>query len=337
MKSLRILALMHPQLVPPDSLDGLDEKTINLWKTEYDVVSTLRARGHEVRVLGVQYDLSPIGSAVAEFRPDLVFNMLEEFHGESVLDQNVVSYLELLRIPYTGCNPRGLILSRSKPLAKKLLAFHRIPVPDFVVFPIGRKVRRPARLRFPLIVKSATEHASAGIAKASVVDSDDKLAERVRLIHERVGTDAIAEEFIAGRELYVGVFGNDRLVALPTWELVARNRAADDPLVATAKLKHDIDYQERMGVAIGPAELPPELEKQAANLAKRVYRTLELTGYARVDFRLDIAGRLWCLEANPNPEIAQKEEFAAAARHAGLEYPDLLERLVRLGMRGSPE
>ncbi len=219
MKRPRVLVLMHPDLVPPDSLKGYSEQEINVWKTEYDVVSTLRRGGHEVRALGVQHELKPIRDVIEEYKPEVVFNLLEEFHGETAYDQNVASYLELMRIPYTGCNPRGLMLARGKDLSKQLLSYHRIPVPAFAVFPIRRKVRRPARLGLPLIVKSLSEDASEGIAQASVVDSDEKLAERVTFIHDRVGTAAIAEQYIEGREIYVGVLGNDRLRVLPVWEL----------------------------------------------------------------------------------------------------------------------
>lgn len=333
MKRLRVLALMHPQLVPPDSLEGQSEKDVNSWKTEYDVVQTLRALGHEVRALGVQYELFPLRDAVEQWQPHIVFNLLEEFHGEVLFDQNVVSYLELLKVPYTGCNPRGMIISRGKALSKKLLAYHRIRVPDFHVFPVGRKVRRPGWLRYPLIVKSLIEHASVGIAQASVVDSDEKLAERVRFVHERIGTDAIAEQFIEGREIYVSVMGNERLAAFPAWELVARNLPENAPLIATAKVKHDIEYQQRHGIDIGPADLTPEQAARLTHISKRIYKTLELSGYARIDFRLDAGGLFYFLEANPNPEIAQREEFASAARAAGIEYPELLQRFINLGLR----
>ena len=188
MKRLRVLVLMHPDLMPPDTLKGYTEQEINVWKTEYDVVTTLRANGHEVKPLGVQYELRPIRDAIESWKPHVVFNLLEQFHGEPTYDQNVASYLELLRMPYTGCNPRGLMLARGKDLSKKLMSYHRIPVPAFAVFPIDRKVKRPARLALPLIVKSVSEDASLGIAQASVVDSDEKLAERVAFIHERIGT-----------------------------------------------------------------------------------------------------------------------------------------------------
>jgi len=333
-KPLRVLALMHPQLVPPESLDGHDEKEIFAWKTEYDIVSTLRAAGHEVRALGVQHELSPIREAVEAFTPDVVFNLLEEFHGETAYDQNVASYLELLRVPYTGCNPRGLILARGKALAKKLVAFHRIRTPAFAVFPRGRKARRPARLPFPLIVKALEEHSSVGIAQASVVDTDEKLAERVEFMHQRVGTDALVEQYVEGRELYVGVLGNHRLTVLPVWELSFGTMPDSVTPIATARVKHDLEYQAKYGIASGPAaDLPPAVAAAIPNVCKRIYRTLELDGYARLDFRLSAGNELYFLEANPNPEIAKQEEFALAASHVGIDYAELLERIIRLGIQ----
>jgi D-alanine-D-alanine ligase len=333
MKRLRVLVLLHPELVPPESLDGLSDRKINEVKTEYDVVSTLRAAGHTVRPLGVQHELKPIRDEVESWKPDVVFNLLEQFHGEAVYDQNVASLLELLRVPYTGCNPRGLVLARGKDLSKKLLHYHRIPLPAFAVFPMRRKIKRPPRLGLPLIVKSLNEDASYGIAQASVVDSDEKLSERVSFIHERIGTAAIAEQYIAGRELYVGVLGNERLRVLPIWELEFGSMPQDAWPIATERVKHDVDYQERRGIDIGPAkDLSPQLIAGIKRAAKRIYRTLELDGYARIDFRLSAEGTPYYIEANPNPEIARAEEFASAARHDGVDYSDLLNRILALGI-----
>jgi D-alanine-D-alanine ligase len=332
-KKQRVLVLMHPDLMPPDDATGMDARERNDWKTEYDVVSTLRQCGHEVRPLGVQHELHPIREAVESFKPHVVFNLLEQFHGETAYDQNVASYLELLRIPYTGCNPRGLMLARGKDLSKKLLHYHRIPVPDFAVYPLNRKTRRPARLTFPLIVKSLTEDASVGIAQASVVESDEKLNERVAFIHERIGTHAMVEQYIEGREIYVGVLGNERLRVLPIWELDFGKIAQGARGIATLRVKHNIDYQERRGILQGPAAgLSPELEARMIRMVKRICRTLAIDGYARIDFRLTAEGVPYFLEANPNPEIAREEEFAQAAKHDKLSYPDLLERLLQLGI-----
>jgi D-alanine-D-alanine ligase len=334
MRRLRVLVLAHPDLVPPEVVSGLSPRESFEIKTEYDVITTLRRLGHDVHVLGVQWELRPVRETVDVLKPDIVFNLMEEFHGETVYDHNVVSFLELMKVPYTGCNPRGLMLSRGKALSKKILHYHRLRTPEFAVFPIGRKVRRPKRLQYPVIVKSLIEHSSAGISRASVVDTDEGLADRVRMVHERIGTDAIAEQFISGRELYVSVLGNDRLVAFTPWELVAEKAGPGEPLIATAKAKHDIDYQTRKGIVIQAVQqLRPDVEERLLHDSKRIYRILELSGYARIDWRIDADDRAYFLEANPNPDIAEHEEFASSAAFDGLPYPKLLERILRLGLR----
>jgi D-alanine-D-alanine ligase len=336
-KHLRVAVLMHEDLLPPDDLSGLDEKEVFRIKTERDVTESLTRQGHEVLKLGVWDELAPLRKALQEWSPDIVFNLLEEFHGQAVYDHNVVSYLELMRTPYTGCNPRGLVLARDKALSKKILHYHRIRAPRFAVVPIGRRFRRPKRLDFPLIVKSLVEEASTGIAKGSVVTSDDKLEERVRFIHERVETDAIVEEYIEGRELYVGVLGNHRLTVLPIWELFLDKLPADAPRIATRRIKIDPDFQERHQVMMGPAEeLGDDARRRFEMTSRRIYRVLGLSGYARLDFRLAPDGTAYFLEANPNPEIAADEEFAAASRAAGTDYDPMLARILRLGLQRAP-
>jgi D-alanine-D-alanine ligase len=323
---------MHPDFLPPDSSDGYTAQEINAWKTEYDVVSTLRAAGHQVRPLGVQEEIKPIRDEIESFKPHIVFTLLEEFHYEVVYDQHIASFLELMKIPYTGCNPRGLTLARGKDLSKTLVHHRRIAVPDFAVFPMRRKVKRPARLALPLIVKSLNQDGSLGISQASIVDTDEKLVERVAFIHERIGTAAIAEQYIDGRELYVGVLGNNRLRALPVWELKFGTMGGGRQ-IATEKAKHDTSYQERVGIEDGPAgNLAPELSERIQRIAKRIYRTLGLDGYARIDFRLSVDGTPYFIEANPNPEIAKSQEFATAAGHDGLDYTGLLHRILALGI-----
>ena len=226
------------------------------------------------------------------------------------------------------------MLARGKDLSKKLLKYHRVPVPAFAVFPIGVKVHRPGRLKFPLIVKSLWEDASLGIAQASIVDTDEKLAERVAFIHKRLNTPAIAEEFIDGREIYVGCLGNDRVQVLPVWELSFSNLADGAHAIATEKVKHDPIYQEKRGILQGPAEnLPPNVVTRIRTLAKRICHTLELDGYCRIDFRLSKDNVPYFIEANPNPEIASSQEYAQAALHAGVSYADLLNKIVAFGLK----
>jgi D-alanine-D-alanine ligase len=332
-KKLRILTLVHEDLVPPDDVEGIDT-TDQPWRTEFDVIATLSNMGHEVRPLGVRSDLRVVRDAIDEWKPDIAFNLLEEFDGEALYDQNVVSYLELLRMPYTGCNPRGIMLSRDKALSKKILAYHRIPVPDFAVFPMGGRAARPRRLAFPLIVKSLVEEASLGISQASVVYNDEGLQDRIRFIHEKIGTDAIAEQYIEGRELYVGVVGDHRLAVLPIWELLFTRMPEEKVKIATAKVKWDHDYQKRHGITSSQARnLPEGAEERIRRLAKRVYRNLMLTGYARLDLRLTEDGRMFVLEANPNPQLAYGEDFAESAHCGGMPYQALLQRIVNLGLR----
>lgn len=332
-KKLRILVLMYEDFVVPASVVGLSEAEIHRIKTEYDVVSTLRECGHEVRQLGISDDVRVIRETVDVWKPQIVFNLVEEFDGEAVYDHNVVSLLELLRVAYTGCNPRGMMITRDKSISKKLLLYHRIRVPPFFVVRRGRRVRRPKRLNFPLIVKSLNEESSLGIAKASLVNDDARLEERVLFIHERIETDAIVESFIDGRELYVGVLGNDRLQVLPPLELRIGKGDPREPLIATARVKHDPAYQEERDITIARPKLAAEIERLIDRTARRTFRALELEGYARLDFRLTGSGQLHFLEANPNPEIARNEEMATAAEAAGLDYPALLEKIIRLGLR----
>lgn len=336
MKKLRILVLVHHYYVPPDDAHRQVRENAD-WKTEYDVSRTLRQLGHDVRILGVDDDLGVIRQAVDEFKPDIAFNLMEAFHEVGTFDMNVVSYLELLRLPYTGCNPRGMVLSRDKPLSKKLLSYHRIPTPDFAVIRRGRAIRLPARLTFPLIVKSTTEQASSGIAQASVVDDLAKLKERVAFIHESVGTDAIVEAFVDGRELYVGVIGNERLEVFPIWEMDFSGLPEGHHRIATSRVKSNTAYQRRHGITTSEARLPEGKAEEIQRLAKRVFRALELSGYARMDLRMSDEGAVYVLEANANPHLAEGEDLAASAKRAGLSYPDLLQRIINFGMRWQPE
>lgn len=336
MRRLRILVLMHEDLVPPDELGGRDLATAE-WKTEYDVVSTLKKLGHEVRPLGVKSDLGVIRTAIEEWHPHIAFNLLEEFDGVAIYDQNVVSYLELLHMPYTGCNPRGLMLARDKALTKKVLSFHRIPYPNFMVVPQGRSLKRPKGLAFPLIVKSISEEASLGISQASIVEDDERLRERVVFIHQSVGTGALIEQYIEGREFYVGVMGNGHLQVLPVWELLMDNLPEDAKRIATQRVKWSRKYQDKYGIRSEKAKnLSDGKAQEIQHLAKRVYRALGLSGYARIDLRMDAGGQVYVLEANPNPQIAHDEDFADSAEKAHYSYKDLLQELLNVGLRWQP-
>jgi len=337
MKKLRIIVLMHESLMPPDSLAGFAESEINDWKTEYDVVSTLKELGHEVIQLGLYDDLGVVRRAIQEKKPHIAFNLLEEFHGVAVYDHHVVSYLELMKQHYTGCNPRGILLANDKPLSKKILSFHRIRTPKFHVFVRGRKATRPKALQFPLLVKSASEDASLGISQASIVYDDEKLMERVKFVHEKVETDALVESYIEGRELYVGVMGNRQLKVLPTWELVFKNAPEGMAQIATERVKWDLKYQKKLGVDTHHADLDKDVEEKIASTCKKIYRSLGLSGYARMDLRLTPDNKVYVLEANPNPNLSFGEDFAESAEKAGISYEELLQKIISLGLRYQAE
>ncbi len=333
MKRLRVLVLVHETLVPPDDATGYTVQQIDEWRTEYDVTTSLRAMGHDVRVLGMGNNLAELRSEITDWRPEVTFNLLEEFQGIVTYDQHVVAFLELMRQPYTGCNPRGMMISRDKALSKQILAYHRIPTARFALLPRNRPYRPPRRLGFPLFVKSATENASLGISQASIVHDPQKLRERVEFIHEQTNSDALVEEYIEGREIYIGVIGNERLTTFPLWEMDFGTLPEVMAGIATRKVKWDRNYQRKHGIDTGPAKaLPDGLPARIAQLARRIYRALFLSGYARIDMRVRPDGSVFVLEANANPNLAQTEDLATSALSGGVGYDELLERILRCGL-----
>jgi D-alanine-D-alanine ligase len=329
---LRVLVLVHETLVPPETLEGHTAQEVAEFRTEFDVITTLRRSGHEVRPLGIGDSLGELRTTIRDWKPQVCFNLLEEFGGVVTYDQHVVAYLELLRQPYTGCNPRGLMLSRNKVLTKQILSYHRIPTPQFAVFRRGSAIRIPARLHYPLFVKSATEDASLGISQASLVEDPARLRERIEFIHEHTKSDALVEEFIEGRELYVAMLGNERVRTLAPWEFIFGELKDGRAAIATRKAKWDRAYQERHRITSCKAlDLPEALADRLDRQARRIFRALHMSGYARMDFRLRADGTAFVLEANANPNLAAEEDFADAALDDGMDYAALLERIIALG------
>lgn len=338
MRRSKILLIVHESLVPPEDAAEKIEDARCEWRTEYDVLSTLRSLGHNVQVIGIGDRLTELREMIRQWHPRVVFNLLEQFSGIVSYDHHVVAYLELMRQPYTGCNPRGMMLSRDKVLAKQVLSWHRIATPAFRLFPFGQRFREARRLSFPLFVKSATEDASLGISQASVVEDMQSLRERVDFIHEHVQTDALVEEYIDGREIYLGVLGNTRLTTLPVWEMDFGTLPEAQAGIATRRAKWDRKYQDRHGIQTGRAKsLTAEQDQQLRKLAKRIYRALHMTGFARLDFRMRDDGKVFLLEANANPDLSREEDFAESAASTGMKYPALVTKIVNLGLSYMPE
>lgn len=333
MKKKRILVLVHESLVPPDNPEGFSELEVLEWKTEYDVIVTLKEMGHEVDVIGLSSDVDVLLNTIQTFRPDICFNLLEEFHQVPTYDQHVVSLMELLKQPYTGCNPQGLMLAHDKSISKQILAHQGVQTPCFITVPMGKKIPRPVPLNYPLFVKSSTEDASLGISQASVVHDQKQLVKRVEFIHSSTQSGALIEEYIDGRELYVGVLGNNNVETFPIWELDFSNMPSHAYRIATRKVKWDPKYQKKNGIITAAAtDISRNLKQEIERCSKLSYRVLHMSGYARMDFRLTHKGEVFLLEANPNPNLSYGEDLAESAEMIGINYEALLSRIIDLGL-----
>jgi D-alanine-D-alanine ligase len=331
-KKLKILVLCDAiEPTPPDH--NLAEYLAGDRQTESDVLNAFGKLGHQAEHLVIFDSLELLRQKLESFQPDVVFNLADQFRNNRAFDQNIVSFLEMHGIPFTGCGSTGLTLCKHKAISKKILGYHRIHVPEFTVIPRGRKGVRPKRLRFPILIKPLKEEASYGISQASFVETDEQFRERVQFVHEKFDNDAIAEEYIEGRELYVSVIGNQRLQAFPIRELLFKEVPPDEPKIATYKAKWDEEYRKRWGLQNQFAEgLDSALIKSIEQTCKRIYRLLTIDGYGRIDLRMTANNEIYFIEANPNPVLAAEEDFAQSALKAGLAYPQLLERIVRSGM-----
>jgi len=327
-KKLKVLALFDA--VRPTKIDQDLSKEMKTedWKTEKDVFAALGALGHVAEHLAIFDDLDFVRQKLASFAPDVLFNLADQLKNNRGFDQNIVSLLEMQGVPFTGCGATGLVLCKHKGISKKILGYHHIHVPNFVVIPRGQRIARLKRPKFPLLVKPVKEEASYGISQASFVTSDEQFRERVAFIH------VIAEEYIEGREFYVSIMGNQRLTVFPIRELVFREVPPNEPKIATYRAKWDNEYRKRWGLQNQfPEDLEPALVAQIEEMCKRIYRLLTIEGYARIDLRLTAANEVYFIEANPNPILAEDEDFAQAAGKAGLTYPQLIDRIIRQGMK----
>lgn len=336
-KRLRILVLF--EVHDPPSPDAEYERRMREepdWRTEGHVVGTLKDVGHEVHLGAIYKNPREVFDLVDRIQPDLVWNFVQTFHGSRYYESNIAGVLELCRVPYTGCGHRALMLCQDKALSKKILKHHRIPVPPFVVSKRTQPLKRLGKSIFPVLVKPLAEEGSVGISRDSFAETEEQALARTAFLHERLKTDVIIEQYVQGREIYVGVIGNERLSVLPVRELKFSKVPEGEPKFASFKAKWDEGYRERWGIHNTFAEdLTEAARRQIAETAKRVYRTLLMRGFGRIDMRLDDEGKLIVVEANPNPEIAQGEDLAEAAARAGIAYPALIDRIAHLGLEMS--
>ena len=332
-KKLKVLALFDA--IRPTTIDqdlSQEMKTAD-WKTEAAVLAALNDLGYPHEQLAIFDDLDLLRQKLQAFTPDVIFNLADQFRNNRAFDQHIASLLAMHDVPFTGCGATGLTLCKHKAISKKILSYHRIHTPHFVTIPRGKRSARPNHLKFPILVKPLKEEASVGISQASFVESDEQFRERVTFLHENTDNDVIAEEYIEGRELYVSVMGNHRLQVFPVRELVFREVPPDEPKIATYKAKWDEAYRKKWGLENQFAEgLEPGLVRRIETVCKRIYHLLTIDGYARLDLRLTADNELYFIEANPNPILAPDEDFALSAMKTGVSYPQLIDRIARLGM-----
>lgn len=335
-RKLKVLVLFDVPYSPPNGQDFRDFMRGDEWRDERDVVRTLHKLGHDVDVFGIHDDIAPLVALVQKDRPDVVFNMCESFNADRKHEPNLMALLELLGVPYTGSTPEGLSLCKDKGLTKKVLSFHDVRVPRFAVSSRNRPAKRtPKDFTFPGICKPLSRESSEGIAQASIVRTEDECLDRLRFLHERFDSDAIVEEFIDGRELYVGILGNERLTVLPPTELHFKDLPEGTPRILTYKAKWDGAYRKKYGIDSHAAKNLDKSTLDGINEnCRAAYRLLKLRGYARVDLRLSDSGEPVILEVNPNPSIKKNDDFATAARKAGINYDELIDRIVGLAVAG---
>jgi D-alanine-D-alanine ligase len=313
-------------------LDSEDENSKEYDPVVPQVARTLRRLGHRVSILGVHGDVNRLIAGLKRRRPDLVFNLMEMFGDNVFGDIPVTGLLDLLGLRYTGSGPGELYLSQDKGLTKKLLAFEDILYPRFAVFSRDTAFETGGNLRMPLFVKPLRSDASLGIGGKSLVHDGVALMERVTAIRKELDDSALAEEFIDGREFYVGVLGNSQPKALPPVEIDFTGFPEGVPKVMDSKAKWDERSKEYKGTNSVMAQIPDELRARLQKVAVDAYRALRVRDYGRVDIRLTDTGDIYVLEVNASCYLEKSSEFAMSAAAAGMDYPRLIEQIVNLAL-----
>jgi D-alanine-D-alanine ligase len=316
---MRIVVLTHVE----DETDALDPVVDQ-------VGAALRAHRHEVAVLAARGDVRQLIDGLERLRPELVFNLCELFGDDVNGDVAVAGILDALRLRYTGCGPGELYLTADKALGKKLLAYEQVKYPRFAVFGRGADLETGGNLSMPLFVKPARMDASLGIEADGLVSDATALMKRVAWIHEEVGDDALAEEYIDGREFHVGVLGNRQPDVFPPVEVDFSKLPPGQPHILSTRAKWEEDTVEYRGTRALVARLPDELRARLQQVAQAAYRALRVRDYGRVDLRVTEAGDIYVLEVNASCYLEEKSEFAMGAAAAGLEHTDLVARIVAL-------
>jgi len=329
MQKLRVIVLYDMR--PPQKTGDAGAEPVPY--VEDEVIGALAGLGHEYERLPVNHNLKGLVSRIEEWKPDLIFNLTESYMGDNTMEAHIVALLDMLKIPYTGSNPSALIINNDKGIQKKLLAYHGIMTPEFAIFPLGKSAPIPENLRYPLIVKPMKEDASIGIHECSIVKNADALMERIRFVHADRNQPALVEEFIEGREFYVGLIGNKKVQVLPIVELDLSGLPEGKPRIASFRVKWNEAYRDKMGIqSVFPADLDAQITEKINKVCLTAYTILGIQNYGRIDIRLSPNNDVYVLEANPNPYIADGEDFANAAEKIGIDYRTLIGKIIELAL-----
>jgi D-alanine-D-alanine ligase len=291
------------------------------------IAGALRDLGHDAKPVAVHDRVTDMLENIQKSKCDLVFNACETFADDYRLEVNVAALMEMARIPYTGSGTAGLLLAQDKIVTKQLLGYHEVQTPHFATLD-GESFETHGLLRFPLVVKPARSDSSIGIGRHSVVQDWDELTKRVREIRRELQDEALAEEYIEGREIYVSVLGpSTRPEILPLVELDFGNWEAGQPRISDREVKFGPETAGSPRLVMAK-DVAGELRARIERDALIAYRALKLRDYARIDFRISEAGEPYILEANPNPYLERNSELAMAAKERGLSYGQLIGRIL---------
>ncbi|MBN21287.1 MAG: hypothetical protein CL678_08360 [Bdellovibrionaceae bacterium] len=333
-KKKKVMVLIDLPFEAPEDHDYRDFEKDPDWKSELAVMKQLKKMGYDAHLFGLHDNINDLISMLQTQSYDFVFNLCESYKDDREYEGNIASLLEVMEIPFTGANARALNLCKDKALTKKILKFHGLDVPEFQEFPLNKKIKIQKNFPYPGVVKPVGYEGSEGIHGASLVKNEKEALKRIEYVQSKYKVDVLMEEYIHGREVYISLIGNKKVQAFHPQELFFDNMPEDMPRLASFKAKWDPKYRKKWDIDNGPVfDMDPALEKSIMDYGKKVYKIFGLNGYARFDLRVTDNGKIYFLEANPNPSIAPGDDFEQAAKESGVSYRDLLSQVIRLSKK----
>ena len=329
-KKLKILVIYEK--LPLKNFQIKNYLSLDDWESENNIIDALGNLGHKVILHGIYDDISSFIKLVKKEKPHIVFNLCETFNQNRSLEPNISGLCELLNVPYTGADPLTLSLCKDKGLQKKILSYHQIKVPNFVILEKSTSTDILDQISFPAVVKLLTFEASEGICNNSYVRNKQSCLKRVKYLISKFKTKVIVEEFIDGSEVYISLIGQKSVDAYQPVELCFENYPDKKPRLATYRVKWDKTYRKKWGLKVVKWEQNKTQETILKNYCKNIFRILNLSGYVRFDLRIKTSNEIYFIEANPNPAIARTDEFFMSINLGGVGYEKMVEKILKLAI-----